>query len=258
MQLKDKVVVVTGAGSGIGAAFARRFTQEGAKVVVTDQNRAGLDAVAREIQSVGFAGDITSTETIDTVVALAREAYGEIDVWYSNAGYSGPRTPGELGPDEVWELGWELHVMSHVRAARAVLPSMLERGEGYLLNTASVTALTMQMDKAFYTVSKTGALSVAEWLAATYGPQGIKVSCFCPGAMLTPMLLSNNFPADHPILSTAMTPEAVADLLVQAIDEERFLILDSATATEALAAKAADYDAWIAQMAEASAAMRAQ
>lgn len=256
MKLNDKVVVVTGAGSGIGAAFARRFTEEGAKVVVTDQNRAGLDEVAHDIRSVGFAGDITQAETIHAVAALAREAYGEIDVWYSNAGYSGPRTPGELGPDELWELGWELHVMSHVRAAREVLPSMLERGEGYLLNTASVTAVTMQMDKAFYTVSKGGALSLAEWLAATYGPNGIHVSCFCPGAMLTPMLLSNDFPEDHPILKSAMTPEAVADLLVAAIDDERFLVVDSPMATEALAAKAGNYDGWVAGMGTVASSMR--
>jgi NAD(P)-dependent dehydrogenase (short-subunit alcohol dehydrogenase family) len=253
MRLEGKVVVVTGAASGIGAAFARRFAAEGAKVVLTDQNAAALDEVAAEIGSVGLACDITAPDSPRAVAELAREAYGEVDVWYSNAGYSGPRSPGELGADEVWELGWQLHVMSHVRAAREVLPSMLERGEGYLLQTASVTAITLQPDKAFYTVSKAGALSLAEWLAATYGPRGIRVSCFCPGAMLTPMLLSNDFPADHPILSTALTPEAVAQLLVEAIEEERFLITDSTIATDVLGAKAADYQGWIEQASRAAA-----
>jgi NAD(P)-dependent dehydrogenase (short-subunit alcohol dehydrogenase family) len=255
MKLKDKVVVVTGSGSGIGAAFARRFSEEGARVVVTDQNAAGVDAVAADIDSVGLTCDITKPENIHAVAELARETYGEIDVWYSNAGYSGPRTPGELGPDEVWELGWELHVMSHVRAAREVLPSMLERGDGYLLNTASVTAVTLQPDKAFYTVSKAGALSLAEWLAATYGHRGVKVSCFCPGAMLTPMLLSNNFPEDHPILKTALTPEAVAELLVNAIDHERFLVTDSDVALNVLGAKASDYDGWLGTMGQVAAGL---
>lgn len=245
MKLAGKVVVVTGSGSGIGAAFARRFTQEGAKVVVTDLNAEAVDAVAAEIGSVGLACDITVEANVRAVAELARSSYGEVDVWYSNAGHSGPRQPGELNEDSLWELGWDLHVMSHVYAARAVLPSMLERGEGYLLQTSSVTAITTQIEKASYTVTKAAALSLAEWLAVTYRPRGIRVSCFCPGPMLTPMLLSNDFPEGHPVLSMAMTPEQVAELLVQAIDAEDFLVVESESARQALAAKAQDYDAWI-------------
>jgi len=126
-----------------------------------------------------------------------------------------------------------------------VLPAMLERGDGYLLQTASVVALASQPDKAAYTVTKHAALALAEWLAATYRSKGIKISCFCPGPMLTPMLLSNDFPADHPILKTAATPEQVADRLVHAIDTERFLILDSEIGSDSLTAKAADYEQWI-------------
>jgi short-subunit dehydrogenase len=122
---------------------------------------------------------------------------------------------------------------------------MLKRGEGYLLQTASVVALATQPDKAAYSVTKHAALALAEWLATSYGPKGIKVSCFCPGAMLTPMLLSNNIPADHSVLKTAAAPEAVADRLVKAIDEERFLILDSSVGLESLTAKANDYQQWI-------------
>lgn len=245
MKLHGKVVVITGSGGGIGEACARRFTTEGAKVVVTDIDPAGVERVSKSIGTVGLAVDITVGESVRAVADLARRTYGEIDLWFSNAGYAGPRQPGELQDDWVWELGWQLHVMAHVYAAREVLPAMLERGDGYLLQTASVVALATQPDKAAYTVTKHAALSLAEWLAMTYGPRGIKVSCFCPGAMLTPMLLSNEFPADHPILKTAATPEAVADRLVRAIEDERFLILDSSVGMESLAAKANDYEQWI-------------
>jgi NAD(P)-dependent dehydrogenase (short-subunit alcohol dehydrogenase family) len=245
MKLNDKVVVVTGSGGGIGEGFARRFTAEGANVVVTDIDAAAVDRVAAAIGSVGLAGDITDEQTVIDVVALARATYGRIDVWYSNAGFAGPRQPGDIQSNELWDLGWNLHVMAHVYAARAVLPEMLERGSGYLLQTASVVALSTQAEKASYAVSKTAALSLSEWLAVTYRPRGIKVSCFCPGPMLTPMLLSNDFPPDHPVLQMALTPEQVAEVVVRGIEAERFLIVDSPMSIDALSAKATDYDAWI-------------
>ncbi|PXW24484.1 UNVERIFIED_CONTAM: short subunit dehydrogenase [Williamsia faeni] len=135
--------------------------------------------------------------------------------------------------------------MSHVYAVREVLPSMLERGSGYLLQTASVVALATHPYKPVYSVTKHASLSLSEWLAITYRPQGIKVSCFCPGPMLTPMLASDGLPADHPILQRAATPEQVAERLVRAIETEQFLIVDSELGLDSLAAKAADYDKWI-------------
>ena len=252
MKLKDKVVVVTGSGSGIGEAFAHRFAAEGAKVVVTDIDEAAVKRVACDIDSVGLAVDITVEANVQAVAELARKAYGDVDVWYSNAGFAGPRQPGDLQENGLWELGWNLHVMSHLYAARAVLPSMLKRGDGYLVQTASVVALSAQVEKASYSVTKHAALALSEWLAITYRPQGIKVSCFVPGPMLTPMLLSNDFPEGHPVLSIAFTPEQVADLLVRGIDAERFLIVDSDKSSENLVAKGTDYDAWIASMATPS------
>src|SRR5262249_14644017 len=145
----------------------------------------------------------------------------------------------------VWEKQWAVHVMTHVYAAREVLPSMLERGDGYLLQTASVVAFTAQLDKAPYAVTKRAALALAEWLAATYRPKGIKVSCFCPASMLTPMFFANEFPDDHPAVQAAQTPDEVADRLVRGIDEERFLITDSPMAFEALTARIDDYDEWL-------------
>ncbi|WP_067673934.1 SDR family NAD(P)-dependent oxidoreductase [Nocardia miyunensis] len=249
MKLRDKVVVVTGSGGGIGAACARRFAAEGAKVVVTDKDPDGVEEVARSIGSVGSVGDITSEDTVHAVAELARRTYGEIDVWFSNAGYTGPHQGGSIGDDGLWDLSWRLHVMSHVYAVREVLPAMLERGDGYLIQTASVVALAMHPDKAAYTVTKHAALSFSEWLAATHRPNGIKVSCFCPGPMLTPMLLSEGFPADHPALRGAATPQEVAERLVGAIDAEQFLIVDSSTGPDSLRGKAADYEKWVEGMA---------
>jgi NAD(P)-dependent dehydrogenase (short-subunit alcohol dehydrogenase family) len=246
VKLRDKVVVITGSGGGIGEACARRFTAEGAKVVVTDINPGGVERVCEAIGTVGLAVDITVEDNVRAVADLARRTYGDIDVWFSNAGYAGPRQPGDIPDDPLWELTWRLHVMSHVYAAREVLPSMLERGDGYLLQTASVVALATQPDKPAYSVTKHAALALAEWLATTYHSKGIKVSCFCPGAMLTPMLLSNDFPAEHPILQTAATPDEVADRLMKAIEAEHFLILDSTVGLESLTAKATDYEQWIA------------
>jgi NAD(P)-dependent dehydrogenase (short-subunit alcohol dehydrogenase family) len=246
VKLQDKVVVIAGSGGGIGEACARRFTAEGAKVVVTDIDPEAVERVSRAIGTVGLAVDITVEDNVRAVAELARRTYGEIDIWFSNAGYAGPPQPGDLQEDALWKLAWQLHVMSHVHAAREVLPAMLKHGDGYLLQTASVVALATQPDKAAYSVTKHAALALAEWLATTYRPKGIKVSCFCPGAMLTPMLLSNDLPADHPILQTAATPDEVADRLVQAIEAERFLIVDSTVGLDSLTAKATDYEQWIA------------
>jgi short-subunit dehydrogenase len=135
--------------------------------------------------------------------------------------------------------------MSHVYAARAVLPSMIERGDGYLLQTASIIALSTQPDKVTYSVTKHAALALAEWLAVHNRPKGIKVSCFCPGPMNTRMLRSNGFPEDHPVMKIALTPEQVAQILVDGIAAERFLILPPATTAQSLVDKGTDYDAWL-------------
>lgn len=245
MKLADKVVVVTGSGNGIGEACARRFAAEGAKVVVTDVDAGGVDRVAGDLGRVGLAVDITVEDGVRAVADLARRTYGEIDVWYSNAGFAGPQLPEKLPDDALWDLGWHLHVMAHVYAARAVLPSMIERGTGYLLQTASIAALNAQVQKASYTVTKHATLALGEWLAIAYRPKGVKVSVFCPGPMRTQMLLANGFADDHPLLRAARTPEQVADILVRGIDAERFLIVDDEHAVDHLAAKATDYDAWI-------------
>lgn len=247
MKLADKVVVITGSGGGIGEACARRFAAEGAKVVVTDIDPVGVERVAAEIGSVGLAADISVAASVRAVADLARRAYGEVDVWFSNAGRTGPGQYGDIQDDSLWEAAWGAHVLSHVRAVREVVPSMLERGDGYLLATASVIAMAIEPDKAAYTVTKHAALSLSEWLAVTYRRRGIKVSCYCPGPVATPMLVADYPDAEHPVRQRALTPAQAAGLVVRAIDEERFLILDSAIGTDAWQARLADYDGWIDQ-----------
>lgn len=249
MKLQDKVVVITGSGGGIGEACARRFTAEGAKVVVADVQRDGVERVARAIDSVGLAVDVTVEDNVRAVADLARRTYGEIDLWFSNAGVTGPSQPGQIQANDLWESAWKLHVMAHVYAVREVLPSMLERGDGYLLQTASVVALATMPDKVTYGVTKHAALALAEWLALTFRQQGIKVSCFCPAAMRTPMLMAEGLPPDHPMVQAAAAPEEVAERLVQAIDAEKFLILDSTLGTDSLMSKATDYDQWLTDIA---------
>jgi NAD(P)-dependent dehydrogenase (short-subunit alcohol dehydrogenase family) len=251
MKLKDKIVVITGAGNGIGAACARRFTAEGAKVVLTDLEADALAAVAGELGAAALPGDITKEATVQAVAELARKTHGRIDVWFSNAGWSGPREPADLQTNEIWQMTWDLHVMSHVYAARAVLPEMLERGEGYLLQTASSVAFALQLDKAAYSVTKHAALTLSEWLAAHHRAKGVRVSCFCPGPMDTRMFRANALPADHPAVRMALSPEAVADLIVRGIDAEKFLILQQGPADAApdLLLKTQDYEGWLQTMA---------
>lgn len=249
MRLGGKVAVVTGAGNGIGAAIARRFAAEGAKVVITDIEPEGVERVSKETGAPGIVVDITAEAGVRTVAELARTTYGEVDVWLSNAGVAGPPEPESLQDDGVWDLMWRLHVLSHLYAARAVLPSMLARGDGYLLQTASSVALSTQPDKLAYSVTKHGALALSEWLAVHYRPRGVKVSCFCPGPMLTRMLLGNGFASDHPAIKAALTPDEVAEVVVRGIADERFLIVTQPGSERALIEKGTDYDSWIDQSA---------
>lgn len=248
MKLAGKIAVITGSGNGIGEAFARRFTAEGAKVIVTDIEAASAERVAADIGAHALAADITREEEVLRVADFARAKHGRIDVWFSNAGWSGPRQPGDLQDNATWDLSWNLHVMSHVYACRAVLPEMVARGEGYLLQTASSTALEIQPEKIAYSVTKHAALALAESLALHYRPKGIGVSCFCPAAMLTRMFLSNNIPEDHPVYQAAVTPEQVAEIVVRGMEVEQFLLTTVPDTLEGFRRKAADYEDWFSSL----------
>ncbi|HJV87744.1 MAG TPA: SDR family NAD(P)-dependent oxidoreductase [Noviherbaspirillum sp.] len=244
MKLKDKVVVVTGGGNGIGEAMARRFAQEGARaVVVADLDGEAAARVASEIGGVGVKVNVAVEKELVALVNDTLARYGHIDLFCSNAGVSIGQ--GLETTDAGWEKAWSVNVMAHVYAARAVLPSMLERGEGYLLQTASAAGL-LSISDASYAVTKHGAVAFAEWLSITYGDRGIKTSCFCPMGVRTNMLLGSVSEVDQPaLLATAVSPETAADAVLRGLEEERFLILTHPEVLEYARRKSADYDRWL-------------
>ena len=250
MQLEDAVTVVTGAGSGIGAALARRFAAEGAAaVVVSDRDGAAAEAVAAGFGGIPDATDVTDEAAVAALVERTLDAHGRIDLFCSNAGvFAGG---GVEVPTETWQQVFAVNVLAHVHAARAVLPSMLERGSGYLLNVASAAGLLTTPGDAPYTVTKHGAVAFAEWLAVTYGDRGIRVSAVCPLGVATPLLLD---PLEQGSAAAAvvaasgsvLTPEDVAGTVVQGLADERFLILPHPEVGTYWAQKAADPDRWLA------------
>jgi NAD(P)-dependent dehydrogenase (short-subunit alcohol dehydrogenase family) len=245
MKLENKVVVITGAGSGIGKGFAERFAVEGASVVLADIDKDSVMSVASAVSGVGIRADMTLESDVQNVVKMAEDAYGPIDIWFSNAGISARRLPGVIPDNEEWQQMWSLHVMAHVYAARAVLPQMVERGSGYLLQTVSRVAIRSHPGKAAYSVTKHASLALGEWLAIHYRPLGVRISCFCPGAMNTPMLLRNERSLDDLVMKNALSPEQVAELLVKGIESEQFLILTPDADVQPLADRANDYEAWL-------------
>lgn len=248
MEISGRHVVVTGSASGIGRALAQRFAQEGARaVVVADFNLEGAQRVADEIGGLPVRIDAGREEDIQALVAQATGANGPIDLFFSNAGVPGP-IGGPEAPDDEWDVTWRVNVMAHVWASRALLPQMVERGEGYLANTASAAGLLTQVSALAYSVTKSAAVSLAEWLAITYGDAGIKVSCLCPQGVRTPML---DLAMEEPVGAAALAaggfldPEDVADAVVAGIRDERLLILPHEEVAHHLALKGADPERWL-------------
>jgi NAD(P)-dependent dehydrogenase (short-subunit alcohol dehydrogenase family) len=250
MQVRDKVVIVTGGASGIGKALCQRFSSEGARaVVVADLNEKGAKAVADKIGGLGLKCDVAIEADLCHVVATALKHYGPVDLMCSNAGIGfgdgGEGMATSLSNDR-WQRMWEVNVMAHVYAARAVLPSMIERGSGYLLHTVSAAGLLSQIGDAAYSTTKHAAIGFAESLAITHGDQGVKVSVLCPQGVDTPMLtgVSNSPLASEGILS----PEAVAEAVIDGLHAERFLILPHAQVLTYMQRKSSDYDRWLGGM----------
>jgi NAD(P)-dependent dehydrogenase (short-subunit alcohol dehydrogenase family) len=251
MQLTGRNVVVTGGGGGIGGALARRFAAEGARgVVVADRELAGAHAVAEEIGGLAVQFDAGREDGVNALIAQAREAYGPIDMFVSNAGVPGIGG-GPEAADEVWDEAWRVNVMAHVWASRALLPEMLDRGEGYLVNTASAAGLLTQVSSLIYSVTKHAAVALAEWLAIEYGEKGIRVSCICPQGVRTPML---ERAMDDPAAAAALNaggllePDDVAAATVAGIEAERLLILPHEEVAKFMALKGAEPERWIAGM----------
>jgi NAD(P)-dependent dehydrogenase (short-subunit alcohol dehydrogenase family) len=250
MELRDKHVVITGAGSGIGRACAMRFAAEGARVVVADLNLEAAEAVAEEIAGLAVAVDVSQEEQIRALIDRAREMGGEIDLFFSNAGVPGPGG-GPEAPDAELQKTWEVNVLAHIWAARALLPGMVERGEGYLLSTASAAGLLTQVSALAYSITKHAAVATAEWISINYADAGIKVSCLCPQAVRTPMLdmaLEDPVGAAPLMAGGLLEPEDVAAAVVEGVREEAFLILPHADVARHLALKGAQPERWLSGM----------
>ncbi len=244
MEVTDKVIVVTGGASGIGRALCRRFAQEGAKAItVADIEGKGAKAVADEIHGLAIRCDVTKEDEIINMVKQTEEKSGPIDMFCSNAGIF-IEGAAEV-PDKEWQRIWEINVMSHVYAARAVIPGMIDRGGGYLLNTSSAAGLLSQIGSAPYSVTKYAAVGLAINLAITYGDKGIKVSVLCPQAVRTGMTRDGSIVAAG---DGMMEPEQLADSVIEALAEDRFMILPHPEVQTYMERKVSDYDRWLSGM----------
>ena len=246
MNLAGKIVVVTGGGNGIGRALCLRFAAEGAKaVVVADLNAATAAQVADEIGATAITADVSREADVVRLVKQTIAEHGAIDLFCSNAGIA--VNGDEHTPDAEWSRCWDVNVMAHVYAARAVVPHMLERGGGYLLQTVSAAGLLTHPQSATYAVTKHASLAFAEWLSMTYGDRGIKVSALCPQGVRTDMLRRAEVEGTRRsfLLDSALEPEQVADDVVKGLEAERFLILPHGEVAEYVRRKAADHDRWL-------------
>ena len=245
MELKDKIIVVTGAASGIGRAMAIRFAAEGAKAVVcADMNLSGAEETANQINGIAFEVNVSREAEITGLIDKVEADVGPIDLFCSNAGIL-VAGGAEVANDD-WQRIWEINVMSHVWAARHLVPRMIERGGGYLLNTASAAGLLNQVGSAPYGVTKHAAVGLAEWLALTHGDYGIKVSVLCPQAVRSEMTRGHEDGVAS--INGMLEPEAVAEACVDTIRAETFLVLPHPEVVQYMRNKAENYDKWIGGM----------
>ena len=244
MRLDGTVAVVTGGAQGIGRAMAARFVREGARAVIIADRSQAVNDTARGIGAHPFVGDVSLEADVRRLVSDTLATHQRIDLFCSNAGIA---VGGSLATstDADWQRIWDVNVMAHVYAARAVVPRMLDAGGGYLLNTASAAGLLSQIGGAPYAVTKHAAVAFAEWLAITYGDCGIKVSCLCPQGVKTAMLQNAGARSTALLADTALEPDVVADAVVAGLDAERFLILPHPEVAEYFRRKATDYDRWL-------------
>lgn len=246
MDIRNKVVIVTGGASGIGRSLARRFAADGARaVVVADLNLERAQEVAREFNGLAVRCDVSQESDIQALVATTRQHYGQVDAYISNAGILG-RMGGLDLEDAVWDKMWQIHSMAHVWAARAVVPEMVARGEGYFLVTASAAGLLTIVESPAYAVTKHAAVAFAEWLRIAYGRQGVLVSALCPQAVQTDMVSSGDGgSASH---DGILPPEQVAQAVVDTMQAEKFLVLPHPEVAQYFRNKGQDYERWIGGM----------
>jgi NAD(P)-dependent dehydrogenase (short-subunit alcohol dehydrogenase family) len=248
MELRDKAIVVTGGGNGIGRAMCERFAREQPRgVVVADIDDAATQQVASRIAAagidcVGKRCDVTIEAEVRSLIETAEERFGGIDLYCSNAGVTAKG--GLHADDDAWRRNWEVNVMGHVYAARCVVPRMIERGAGYFLLTASAAGLLTEIGSAPYSVTKHGTVAFAEWLSVCYQRKGLRVSVLCPAGVATDFLDLED-PVHQFLHVSSLTPEQVAEDTLAAISRETFLILPHAEVAEFHAFKGQDYDRWL-------------
>ena len=245
MDLLNKTAIITGGSGGIGKAMAKAFLKEGAKgIVLADLNKDTVEEAAKELGCDSMVCNVTDEQQIQDVATFTKEKFGQIDLFCSNAGAGGEGLLTDA-VDKVWQNQWELHVMSHVYAARAVLPDMISRGEGYLLNTASAAGLLAALGSGPYTVTKAAAVKLAEFISITHGDEGIKVSVLCPQGVNTAMAPKSFGDGQT---DGVIEPEELAQTVVEAIREERFHVLPHPEVEEYVRRKGDDIDRWLVGM----------
>ena len=245
MKIAGKVAVITGAAGGIGLALARRFKAEGAKgIAIADLQQGPLQAAAKELGALAVACDVTREQDVRNLIARAEAELGPVDIFVSNAGVYRPG--GEATPDAEWTLNWDTHVMAHVYAARALMPKMVVRGEGYFVVTASAAGLLTHVASASYATTKHAAVAFAEYLAVSYGDKGVRISVLCPQAVRTAM--TQNLKNSTSSVDGMLEPEALGDTVVETMAAERFLILPHPTVLGYMRSKTSDYDRWLGGM----------
>jgi len=243
MQIEGKVIVVTGGASGIGKALAVRFLAEGATVAIADIQQPALDDVAQQLDVPGIECDVSDEQAVIALVDQVEQQLGPIGLFCSNAGIGAGA--GLDAPDDEWRRCFDVNVMGHVYAARCLVPRMIQRGGGHLLHTASAAGLLTQLGDAPYSVTKHGAVALAEWISITYGDQGIGVSCLCPQGVRTPMTESEFSGVQATLAQGAIEPEDVAEAVVAGLAIDQFLILPHPEVHEYAMRRADDHRRWI-------------
>jgi NAD(P)-dependent dehydrogenase (short-subunit alcohol dehydrogenase family) len=249
MEVADKIAVITGGASGIGRALAQRFAAEGARgVVVADLDGAGAERVAAGIGegALPFRCDVIDPAHADALIGAAESAFGAVDLFCANAGVA---VGTDMATPAEWDLAFGVNIRAHIAAAERLLPGWLERGSGYFLSTASAAGIASQIGSAPYAVTKHAAVAFAEWLSITYGDRGVGVSCLCPMGVKTPMTESDSLGISAVRAAGEMLePEYVAEVVVEGLRAETFLILPHPEVLEFLRRKGADYDRWLGGM----------
>ncbi len=258
MKVTGKVAIVTGGGGGIGGALAERLVAEGARVVVSDLNATAASEVVSRIEqtspgaAVSLGGDASVVEDITALIALAEDTFGPVDLYFANAGIGG--APGLDASEADWDLSIDVNLRAHIRAAQLLVPTWIERGEGYFVSTASAAGLLTQIGSATYSVTKHAAVGFSEWLNVTYGDRGIRVSCLCPMGVNTKLLFEGQesgsalgAAATKAVLAAGdvLEPADVAEIVLAAMDAEQFLILPHANVLDMYRNKGSDYDRWL-------------